>query len=199
MGKTIKDAVTTSDKILHATLKIIGKEGFQSITIKKIADLADVNIAAVNYHFGSKSNVISEAIKLLNGNRVKCFEVLEQKDIPPEERLRRFLVNYMGSALEYPDIFRSFIYGAINNRFNSGDNIILLEKDSFEKIKSTINEVGLYIDDDVLMLRLVQIIGCIQLPILLGNHMEQMSGIDFNDCAVRNKYVELMLKSLLTK
>ncbi|MDF2891568.1 MAG: TetR family transcriptional regulator [Clostridia bacterium] len=197
MEKTLMDAASTRDKILHATLKIIGKEGFQSITIKKIADLAEVNIAAVNYYFGSKTNVINEAIQVLNRKRMRCFEVLEQKDIPPVERLRRFLFDYMESAFEYPDVFRSVIYCAINNCLDSGDNIVLLKTDSFEKIKNTINEAGLYIDNEVLMMKLVQIIGCIQLPILLGEQMEHMSGINFNENENINKYVEIMLKSLL--
>lgn len=199
MEKTLNDTASTRDKILHATLKIIGKEGFQNITIKKIADLAEVNIAAVNYHFGSKSNVINEAIKVLNRTRMKCFEILDQKNMPPEERLRKFLLNYVEGALEYPDVFRNFIYSAINNCLDNNDNIVLLKKENFDKIKSTISEVGLDIDSEVLMMRLVQIIGCIQLPILLGEHMKQMSGMDFNKDAVRNKYVELMLKSLLTE
>ncbi|HYE09171.1 MAG TPA: TetR/AcrR family transcriptional regulator [Patescibacteria group bacterium] len=199
MEKTLEDAASTRDKILHATLKIIGKEGFQSITIKKIADLAEVNIAAVNYHFGSKTNVIHEAIKVLNGKRMRCFEVLERKDIPAVERLRKFLFHYMESALEYPDIFRSVIYSAINNCLDSSDNIVLLREESLEKIKSTIQEAGLDIDNEVLMMKLVQIIGCTQLPILLGGHMKNLSGIDFNENEIINKYVEIMLKSLLSQ
>ena len=197
MEKYLKDAPSTRDKILQATLKIMGKEGFQNITIKKIADMAEVNIAAVNYHFGSKTNVINEAIKLLNGERTKCFGVLEQKTIPALERLRGFLYNYVGSALEYPDVFRNFIYSAINNCLDSNDNIILLKKEGFEKIKDTVTECGIYMDDEVLMMKLVQIVGCVQFPILVGKQMEQMTGLDFNDATVKNKYVELMLKLLI--
>lgn len=193
------DAASTKEKILNATLKIIGKEGFQHITIKKIADLAEVNIAAVNYYFGSKSNVINEAIKVLNVTRLKCFEVLEQMDMSPMERLRSFLRNYMISALEYPDVFRNFIYSAINNCFDPSENIVLFKIENFEKIKSTINEIGVYCDDEVLMMWLVQIVGCMQLPILLGDHIEPMTGIDFHEKEVINKYIELMLNSLLAK
>lgn len=199
MEKTIKDAVSTRDRILHATLKIIGKEGFQNITIKKIADLAEVNIAAVNYHFGSKVNVINEAIKVLNGKLMKCFEVLEQKDTPPVERLRCFLFSYMGSALEYPDVFRNFIYSAINNCLSSSDYIVFLKQEGFEKIRSTINEIGLFMDNEVLIMKMVQMVGAMELPILLGENMKQMSGLDLDKLEVRNKYVELMLKSLLTE
>ena len=199
MERAIKDTISTRDKILDATLKIIGKEGFQNITIKKIADIAEVNIAAVNYHFGSKTNVVDEAIRVLNGKRTKCFEVLGQMDILPEERLRRFLINYLESALEYPDVFRCFIYSAINNCLDSGDNIILLKKESAEKIKSTLSEAGIFMDNEELRMKLVQIVGCMQLPILLGGHMKQMSDLDFDNIEVRNKYVELMLKALLTQ
>ncbi len=130
---------------------------------------------------------------------MRCFEVLEQKDIPPEERLRRFLFSYMESALEYPDVFRNFIYSAINNCLGSDDYIVFLKKEGFDKIRSTINEVGLFMDNEVLLMKILQMVGSMELPILLGEHMEQMSGIDFNHNEIRNKYVELMLKSLLTK
>ena len=199
MEKTLKDAVSTRDKILYATLRIIGKEGFQNITIKKIADLAEVNIAAVNYHFGSKINVVNEAIKVLSKKLMTCFDVLDQKDIPPVERLRRFLCSYMGSALEYPDVFRSFIYSAINNCLSSDDYIVFLKKEGYEKIRGTINEVGLFMDNEVLVMKMIQMVGSMELPILLGENMKQMSGMDFDKVEVRNKYVELILESLLTQ
>jgi AcrR family transcriptional regulator len=197
MNNYFIDAASTRDKILNATLGIMAKEGFQSITIKKIADSADVNIAAVNYHFGSKTNVINEAVKVLNGKRTRCFEVLEQKEIPPLERLKRFLYGYLESALEHPDVFKSFIHSAINNHLDRSHNIILLKEKNVEKIKAILNEGGIHLDDDVLMMKLVQIVGCMQLPILLGENMEQMSGINFNEDAVRNKYVDLMIQTLL--
>lgn len=199
MENYLKDAASTRDKILFTTLKLIGKEGFQNITIKKIADLAEVNIAAVNYHFGSKTNVINEAMQVLNVKLVKCFEVLDQKHIPPVERLRSFLLSYMERALEYPDVFRSFIYSAINNSLDDGNYIVFLKKEGFEKIRNTINEVGLVLDKDELVIKLVQMVGSLELPILLGEHMEQMSGMDFNSNEIRVKYVELALKSLLTE
>ncbi|MDF2591013.1 MAG: transcriptional regulator, TetR family [Clostridia bacterium] len=197
MENYLKDAPSTRDKILHATLKIIGKEGFQNITIKKIADMAEVNIAAVNYHFGSKTNVINEAIKLLNDERTKCFGILEQKELPPLERLSGFLYSYVGSALEYPDVFRNFIYCAINNCLDNNENIVLLRKEGFEKIRDTIIECGISMDNEVLMMKLVQVIGCVQFPILVGKQMEQMTGLDFNEDAIKDKYVDLMLISLL--
>ena len=47
-----KDIPNTKDRILNSTLYIIGKEGFQNVTIRKIAATADVNVASINYYFG---------------------------------------------------------------------------------------------------------------------------------------------------
>jgi len=198
MEKILKDAATTRDRILHATLKIIGKEGFQSITIKKIADLAEVNIAAVNYHFGSKTNVINEAMKVLNKKLIKCFEVLENKEISPEERLRSFLLSYMERALEYPDIFRNFIYRTINECGENSDYVGFLKKEGIEKIKRALKEAGAKAENEELSMKMLQMISSIELPILLGKHMNQLSGIDFDHEEIRVKYTEMILKSLLS-
>ncbi|MED2485085.1 TetR/AcrR family transcriptional regulator, partial [Bacillus thuringiensis] len=42
--------VSTKEKILNTTLELIKKEGFEKVTIRKIAKLLDINIALVNYH-----------------------------------------------------------------------------------------------------------------------------------------------------
>ena len=57
--------ISTKEKILNTTLELIKEEGFESVTIRKIAELSDTNIALVNYHFGSKEKLISETIKVL--------------------------------------------------------------------------------------------------------------------------------------
>ncbi|MEC3533749.1 TetR family transcriptional regulator, partial [Bacillus thuringiensis] len=41
--------ISTKEKILNTTLELIKNEGFESVTIRKIAALSDVNIALVNY------------------------------------------------------------------------------------------------------------------------------------------------------
>jgi AcrR family transcriptional regulator len=198
MENYLKDATSTREKILHATLKIIGKEGFQNITIKKIADLAEVNIAAVNYHFGSKTNVISEAIKVLNGKLMKCFCVLQNKEIPPVERLRSFLLSYTESALEYPDVFRNFIDSAINNNAISSSYIEFLKKDGIGKIISVLKEAGVAEDGETLAMKMVQMISALEFPILLSKQVKFLAGIDYNENDVKEKYVELILKSLLS-
>ncbi len=48
----------TVDKILHAATLLFSERGFAETSLRTITSLADVNLAAVNYHFGSKQALI---------------------------------------------------------------------------------------------------------------------------------------------
>lgn len=48
----------TSSRIVQAAEKLFAEQGFKETTMRQITTLADVNLAAVNYHFGSKKGLI---------------------------------------------------------------------------------------------------------------------------------------------
>ncbi len=51
-------ASDTSSRIVQAAEKLFAEQGFKETTMRQITTLADVNLAAVNYHFGSKKGLI---------------------------------------------------------------------------------------------------------------------------------------------
>jgi AcrR family transcriptional regulator len=55
--------VTTKDKILGVAHKLFAEKGFNGVGIREIASVADVNIAAINYHFNNKENLYQQTIK----------------------------------------------------------------------------------------------------------------------------------------
>lgn len=54
---------TTKIEILDAAESLFAKHGFVNTSMRMITQLADVNLAAVNYHFGSKKNLIQAVLK----------------------------------------------------------------------------------------------------------------------------------------
>lgn len=52
----------TKDRILVAAATLFGQRGFDGTTIRRIAELADVNLAAINYHFRSKEELHAAAV-----------------------------------------------------------------------------------------------------------------------------------------
>lgn len=198
MESCLKDTATTRDKILQATLEIISKEGFQNVTIKKIADLAEVNIAAVNYHFGSKSNVIDEAMKVFTTKLMKSFDTLENKDLPPRDRLENFLSSYAENAMENPDVFKNFVSSVINDNENSCEYILFLKDKGLDKVRNTLKEAGVQDGKELLTMKMLQMIGALELPILLGTHMSYLAGINYQSSEMRGQYIDLILRALFS-
>lgn len=66
---------STKSRILEATECLVAEHGFEAVSLRDITSHAEVNVAAVNYHFGSKE---------------KLFEAIQCRYIEPinDERLR---------------------------------------------------------------------------------------------------------------
>lgn len=50
--------MSTKNKILDAAEQLFADKGFNGTSLREITSLAEVNLAAVNYHFGSKKELI---------------------------------------------------------------------------------------------------------------------------------------------
>ncbi|WP_313248497.1 TetR family transcriptional regulator [Stenotrophomonas acidaminiphila] len=61
MGKPA--SFSTKDRILCAAEELFAQYGFAGTSLRQVTSHADVNIAAVNYHFGSKENLVNEVFR----------------------------------------------------------------------------------------------------------------------------------------
>jgi AcrR family transcriptional regulator len=54
---------TTKDKLMDAAEKLFARRGFHGVSLREITAEADVKLALVNYHFGTKKNLLAEVIE----------------------------------------------------------------------------------------------------------------------------------------
>ncbi len=54
---------STKERILGAAEELFADQGFSATSLRQVTGRADVNIAAVNYHFGSKENLVNEVFR----------------------------------------------------------------------------------------------------------------------------------------
>lgn len=54
---------STKDRILGAAEELFAQYGFAGTSLRQVTSRADVNLAAVNYHFGSKENLVNEVFR----------------------------------------------------------------------------------------------------------------------------------------
>ncbi|BCS89700.1 TetR/AcrR family transcriptional regulator [Pseudodesulfovibrio sediminis] len=81
--------VNTKKALLAAAIKVFADKGFDSATVRAICSMAKANVAAVNYHFGSKNGLYSAVLQKIfpNGEEWKA----NIASSTPEEELREFL------------------------------------------------------------------------------------------------------------
>lgn len=78
-GKPGRD---TRERILDAAEHLFSHNGFHRTSIKQLASEAKVNLAAINYHFGSKmaliEKVIERRLRPINQQRMERLEAVRQ-------------------------------------------------------------------------------------------------------------------------
>jgi len=71
----------TKERILDAAEALFMEHGFEATGLRQITTAADVNLAAVNYHFGSKEDlfeaVLTRRLDPMNQERVALLDALE--------------------------------------------------------------------------------------------------------------------------
>lgn len=68
----------TRNRLLAAAEDLFADRGFTAVSIRDIAAEADVNVAAVNYHFHSKDNLYVEVLRhVMSAKRDRYVEVLK--------------------------------------------------------------------------------------------------------------------------
>lgn len=50
------------DKIIQSAIDLFSEKGFEGTSVREIAAAADVNVAMINYYFGSKEHLLEKAI-----------------------------------------------------------------------------------------------------------------------------------------
>lgn len=97
-------APETRDRILDAAEALFVEHGFEATTMRMITGRAEANIAAVNYHFGSKDALIQEVFKRrlteLNRRRLVALDRLEAEAQGAPLKPSRIVEAFFGTALE---------------------------------------------------------------------------------------------------
>ncbi len=83
----------TKERLIDIAGNIFGREGFKATTIRKIAEAAEANIAAVNYHFRDKEGLYRAVLEDIFSKGFQRFPSvpLPGTSADPEKRLYVFI------------------------------------------------------------------------------------------------------------
>jgi len=95
----MNERADTKSRILDAAEKLFGKKGFEATSLRDITAEAQVNLAAVNYHFQSKDSlidaVIARRIEPVNHRRMEMLAAAG-----PHPTLEQILSAFLAPVLE---------------------------------------------------------------------------------------------------
>ncbi len=98
-----KNGSDTRERILDAAEVLFMEHGFDGTSMRMITGQAGVNLAAVNYHFGSKELLIQDVFRRrltdLNKARLEALDVLEAEAGDAPVKPSRIVDAFFGTAL----------------------------------------------------------------------------------------------------
>lgn len=146
-----------SEKILVAAFKCISQRGYANVSLRNIADEANVVLSQLNYYYKNKEGLFSEIIKKLSEQYLSEIEDNLKKGKSKKEKIT-CLIGYFQEVLrKKPELFRllfdltsmAFWSKALQELQNDLFNnlVVLIEKYIFsefsceEKLKNTSPEI----------------------------------------------------------
>jgi AcrR family transcriptional regulator len=184
----VLEKLSTRQKIIQVTIRMISREGIHNLTTRSIAAEAEVNIAAVNYYFGSKEKLIEEsldsAIKHMFADTSEFFRNLDAK-----AAFKNIMLYFFEGSVQHPGIIKAILHDPINNN--------LYESPVMQQITHFIHEIISKIDQtsdsqtDSTKIKVLQMISATLLPALLPDLFRNILGDGFqNDPDLRQKYID---------
>ncbi|MGL5004377.1 MAG: TetR/AcrR family transcriptional regulator [Casimicrobium sp.] len=94
---------STKTRIVHATEGLFLQRGFEGTSLRAITTEANVNLAAVNYHFGSKEELfavlLTERLDPLYEDRARRLEALKAQGVDHDQHVEQIIATLFMPAL----------------------------------------------------------------------------------------------------
>jgi AcrR family transcriptional regulator len=92
----------TRARLVKAASQLFGRDGFKKVTVRQICRAARANVASVNYHFGDKTGLYREVLRVAIDTMVETSRTAREagNGLPPEERLHRYIDVWMRRVAE---------------------------------------------------------------------------------------------------
>ncbi len=187
----------TEKKILNTALAMISKKGSFDITIRELADEAQVNIAAINYHFRTKENMLEYVKEFYMENTQNSYEKLKDSKLSPREKIRNFSMTMIETSLTHPGLLNLLeeIYknSCDDERFMK---IVEVDKKLDGELDKLLREVFTYDSEEEYQYKKTIYVSLVVYP----GTVDSILGLDCNlvkDEDKRLKYIDYALELLI--
>ena len=182
-GKSVKEHIisVTTDLILQYDGDI------NRITARMIAGQADIALGLINYHFGSKENLITECVQRIIGKIVSSFQMTQTFETD-KDRLTAWAVSVFDFLFEHSAMAHVSILADLQN-YTARCNSVLTQRGFLFALK---NDVA---DDDRAILAFT-LLSAMQTAFLGCEAVKLLLGYDFSKKEERAAYIAKLMDIL---
>jgi TetR/AcrR family transcriptional regulator, regulator of cefoperazone and chloramphenicol sensitivity len=183
------------ETILIATIACIEKNGIQTVTVRDIAGEANVNVAAINYHFGSKDNLLAETLKLtLQNALVDWKEILEREYESPSQLFMELFSYSLEGIFRYPNITRAHLHDPLIEGNYRG--YFVTKFDTFlNSLADKVESIGSGKSREEIELSIVQMFSSVFSAGLAPGMYRRLKHFDVSTSTGRKKFVEHLVSA----
>lgn len=105
MGEEEKTA-EAKERILEAAIRLFARRGYAGTGMRELANEAGVNLAMINYYFGSKLGLLEAVFDAYFEHHVELMQIMTREDLEPEEAIRQGMRKLVEVFRANPDLVR---------------------------------------------------------------------------------------------
>lgn len=105
VGSLMHHTASTADNILDAAQMLISRESIEEISVRRISDAAGVSASAISYHFGSREELLIEAVRVVyrrfNAERLRLLQIAVDRGAPGPADLVEVITALVGPSVRW--------------------------------------------------------------------------------------------------
>lgn len=191
----MKDKSNLKETIIYATTELIQEcDGdISKITLRKISERANVGLGLINYHFGSKEQLITLCVQRIINNVVMYFSPNEEEhskesELTDKERLTAWAKQVYDFLFHNYAISSISILGDMQN-YHSKCNSVYTQKGFLKAIK---NDIG----EDAKKILVFMLTSAMQVAFLSADSSKEILGYNLKVKEERDRYIESVIELL---
>ena len=175
-------------RILQAAMELLSEQEPETITVRQIAERAQVGVGLINYHFQTKDNLLNDAVGgSMSEVAIQWLQANEQGD--PVMRLKNLLKETSTIGVRFPTQLKvSISFELQHGNFSVAQMIIPILREIFGMTKT----------EKELRVLAFQIIIPLQLASIRNDAFRVYAGIDLFNEEQRNTTIDILIDNILT-
>lgn len=181
-----QDQIDAKDRIVKAAIDILEEEkDVNKITVRRIAEKAQVGIGLINYHFQSKEKLLNEAIGMTMAEIAEQWiKTAADRSMEPVEKLKKMLKELTDFGMRYQKFIRiSASYQLLQGDMDTPLYLIPIMREISGSEK----------DERELRIIALALISTLQTVFLRAGNFKAYVGYDLNVEMHRNKVIDILV------